>query len=971
MGDERRAWPWPLIGLAFFTSGASGLVLEVVWNRLFSTELGVGSLATAAVLAGFMGGLALGSWIAGWLAPRLRRPVAWYGAMEMGIGGLALLVPSMVDLLGPWRNQVRSWWDPPLWGMAVDMLTVLPAILPPTILMGATLPILARAIGSRGPSGDRSVGYLYALNTAGALSGTLLAGFVLLPTMGLWHTILLAAGANVTVGAAVLFWAARPTRTSPPEPPPDQRGITGSGPTLGPRVLIPGVALGSATAMAYQILWTRAMSVVLGSSTYSFTVVLAAVLTGLAAGGAVASSAVTRLRSPGRALGLDRLVVALAAAPALLFLDRLPDLVLWFLRRADLEPWVLVGFAFSVAALVVLPATVALGATFPLALAAAKPTGHDQARKVGWLYAASTVGALVGSAATGLLVLPWLGLRNGMVLVVTLDAFLAAWFLAGARSRAWVVALTVALALPVVSPTMDRGRFTSGLYRVSLVKEIYTDTDYSEPEQLLYEDGLAATITVERRGDVLVLKSNGKVEASNRADMPTQVLVALLPLILHPDPKDAMLIGLASGVTAGAALTTDIESLTVAELEPAMVDAARLFSAVNHSPLQDPRTTLVLDDGRNVLARADRTFDVIISEPSNPWIAGVASLFTREAFELAASRLRRPGGLFCQWLQLYEISPDDVRMVLRTFRSVFPHVLTFSSLESGVDLIMIGSLDPIRVSFGALDRALSSPRVAAEAARAHVRRSYDIMARLFLGPGELAKFAGDGPLNTDDHCRLEFSAPLGLVRYADYEDFFRDFYHGGRIHGRVEGLASDFTPDRVVPFSMALLAAGKFHYAKELAVRSRGVDPRDAARVATLADLCTEPMARLADPGDPRVVANIGCADGFHRERLEALLAQGAYAELRDTLARLPSSCDHDPGFLVLAAYSLYMDGLYESTIAALGEFAETPGGPPAAGFILGRALISLQRYREGIQWIQWALDAGLPTSGGRGPSPP
>jgi len=957
------------ISIAFVVSGASGLVLELVWSRQLGGVFGCSATAITAVLTAFMAGLALGAALGGRIAARLRSPLAAYGLLELGIAATSLAVAPGLRLLAPLRTWLWQTAQGTPWLLVGDVALAWLLLLVPTTLMGATLPVLGEAARGTGRQRERRAGLLYALNTVGAVLGTTAAGLALLPRLGLRATTWVAVGASLAVGVSMVLLS-RLARSSRPrrrelaqaQPTPPVGLVAGEGrpaPSWGPRVALLAAGMGSAAGMAYQVLWSRGLAVVLGSSTYSFTSVLVAYLIGLAGGVALAAALSPRIRRPLRALGLARWLVALGAAPCLFFLDRLPEIVLGFLRAHQARPGVVIPFTFAVSVAVVLVPTLAMGAAFPLALAATRGDGSLGAR-LGRVQAAATVGSILGAGIAGFVLLPRLGLRVAVTVVVACDLLLACGLALASLARrprrgGWTLAVAAGLALvlvPVAVPRWNRARFTSGLYRVSLVKEVYQDADYTEPEQLLYRDGVSATVTVERRGDVRILKSNGKVEASSRADMPTQILVAQLPILLHPAPRDALLVGLASGITAGAALQSDIEALTVVELEPAMVEASRFFDEVNHRPLDDPRTRLVLGDGRNVLVHTERSFDVIISEPSNPWIAGVSTLFTREAFAAARRRLR-PGGVFCQWLQLYEISAANVQTVLRTFAAEFPHVLVFSSMEKGVDLLLVGSLVPIDLSLQRLRERLADPRVLAEARRGGVTNAYELLALLFLSPAELRRFAGHGPLTTDDHDLLEFSAALDLIDYARHEDFFRRVYHGGEGYGRVSPLVADLSPADRLPLAEALLSRGKQAEARELAGAAPGSAP-ETGRVLAMAALAAED---LASAGLDRLPTTLEGVPRHRMARLRNLLRRGLARDALELLAKLPDRVGGDPAYAAFAAYAFLRAGMSASAIEVLNPIvAKDPG--PLAGYLLGRALLQQQRYREGFQWLGWAHDA-------------
>ncbi|MDY0062922.1 MAG: fused MFS/spermidine synthase [Myxococcota bacterium] len=1013
----------PLIRVAFTLSGACGLIFELVWTRQLATVFGVSALALATVLAIFMGGLAFGGWLGGRRAARLGNPLLIYGLLEIGIGLTTLAVTPLLARMG------AGWHLPhgllPFAGPAgtdpADLLLALLLILPPTTLMGATLPVLAEGMEGGGRRQERLVGLLYALNTLGAVLGTASGGLLLLPAWGLRQTALAASGGNLAVGLSVLLLLAhhrarsnaRGVRRSPPPPadspdspdsaafppapvpappllldrPPGSRPWweeldlpatpppppTEPAPSPGTRHLVlAAVLLGSLAAMAYQVLWSRALTVVLGSSTYSFTLILVAFLLGLAGGGAAASALLPRLRRPLLALGLSRLLIAVLAAPCLLFLDRLPDLLLVYLRWADPRPVLILGFVFLLSGSIVLLPTLAMGTSFPLALAAAGGK-QGMGERVGRLYLLSTLGSILGSALAGFWLLPGLGLRASITGIVLLDLLLAATLLLTSLRLARsllpaalaTTALVLALLVPVAVPGWNTARLTAGLFRISLVREGYMKDGFVEARQLLYRDGVSATISVEARGKTRLLKSNGKVEASTKADMPTQILTSLLPLLLHPEPRDALLVGLASGVTAGAALQSDLDSLTVVELEPAMVAASHFFSRVNHDPLADPRTRLILGDGRHVLARSPQRYDLILSEPSNPWIAGVSSLFTQEAFATARSRLA-PGGIFCQWLQLYELSGPTVNLVLRTFAETFPHALVFSSTEQGVDLLLLGSTSPIPLELERIATRLRQPAVRAEAARAGIGSAYDLLALFVLDLGAHRALLGPGELNTDDNLLLEFRAPLDLITYDEHYKAIEEFYQRTQAVSRLLPLLTGLRPHQQAELAYARLATGNEAEALELARPLLGSQPR-ARRVELLAALGTEDLALLAHPEDRRLPRSVQGMQVEEQAQFWKLVGQRQPLPALDLLGTLPLGSGSDPAYSVLAAYLFLLDDMNHSAIEVLQDLAGKQGGP-VASYLLGRALLGAGRNREGLRWIDHSIDAGLPLPRPRSP---
>ncbi len=841
---------------------------------MLTQVFGSTTFALSALLTAFMTGLALGSEWAGRRAERIARPLRLYGLLEVGIGLYALAVPTMLSVLpGVYRPLFQSLQEDFTTFSLLRFALVLVILLAPTAFMGATLPLLAEHVARIGGDWEGSSGLLYGVNMLGACTGTLLCGFLLLPQLGLTTTNLAVALLNMALGTSVVVVEAlsRPSPQSPRRAPEDEvveLGDEGAEDALPPwmvRAILVCFALAGGISMTYQVLWTRAYVIILGSSTYSFTLILSTFLIGLAGGSALMSAMLKRVRRPVFLLAAAQIGVCVFGAVCFFTLNKVPGLLFEHMRREAGSPANVYIYNIFLIALVVLAPTLLQGMSFPLVVRivsraaqvgrGGKEAEADPGRLVGRAYAINTVGAIVGSFASGFIWMPLMGLRWSVGLAIALNlavgvalALMSAR-LGGARGKLATLAplVVVAASLFVLGPQLDLTRLSSGAFRVYWARELFTRESFErdDPEVLFYRDGVAATITVEKRGHLITLKSNGKPEASNDADMATQILVGLLPMVMHEQTRTARaqiaegryegvrevaMVGFGSGVTAGASLTWPLERLDVVEIEAAMLGASEAFNAVNHAPLTDPRIRVFESDGRNFLEYTDGRYDAIISEPSNPWIAGVASLFTREHFERARLRLK-PGGLFCQWVQLYELRPENVNRIFKTFRAVFPHVHIVSSMAKGTDLILIGSNEPLAFTAEGPRRAFGDPSVAAELRRAGVESADDLLALTFLGEQELGPFieaqeaALGHPivLNTDDNGILEFEAPRDLIQYKEADAYFAGIYYGDVIYGDprrwLEGYedASVWTADRLAALAMSTFVMGKQRLAGELA----------------------------------------------------------------------------------------------------------------------------------------------------------
>ncbi len=764
--------------LLFFVSGATGLVYETIWLRELVLVFGSTLYATSAILSTFMGGLALGAWAAGRAMDRRRAPpLRVYGLIEIALALYALLVPALLDSLTP---VVRVIWEAGgsesfFWLSAGKLGGIAAVLLPPTVLMGATLPVLARQVARREGAIGGEVGALYAVNTLGAAAGTALAGFLLLPALGMAATLRAAAGANLAIGAMALFLAGRVPRPAAAVPGPERNGTSGPASAREPEswTLLWVFAASGFVAMVLEVAWTRGLVLVVGSSVYAFSLMLVAFLAGLALGSAAFAAVLRRGRLGPRTM----LVGLLGGAGVLAFstgwvMQAMPGLFGRIFLSTSLGPAAWFGIQLLMALVVMFPTTFLLGGVFPAVLQA-HARGLDRVpSSVGRVYAANTLGTILGALAGGFLLVPWLGVADTVVLVAAFElglALLVAWKLLPGRAPrrlALAAPLAVGLALlPFARPGWDVLLMNSGVYmNLHDLPEGRTWQDFvrglrKNNRVVYHREGLTASVLV---ADHLPSKSrylsvNGKIDASSHADLETQVLLAHLPLLFHEQPRDVLVIGLASGITVGSAAAHPVRRIGVIEVERAMLDAARLFSEANGAALADPRVRVRINDARNELRFDAGAYDAIISEPSNPWMTVASNLFTEEFFRLARTRLR-PGGIFCQWVQAYCLRPEDLRSILAAFRKAFPGVLVFETLK-GVDLLVIGTQEPLRFDLAALGKRMSELRVQMDLRRVGVRHPVDLLALFRLGDLEAPRLLAGAPSNTDDNGRVEFAAP--------------------------------------------------------------------------------------------------------------------------------------------------------------------------------------------------------------------
>ncbi|HEV7798429.1 MAG TPA: fused MFS/spermidine synthase [Pyrinomonadaceae bacterium] len=808
-----------LVAACFFLSGATGLVYEVLWARMLGLVFGATTLAVSTVLAAFMGGLALGSALSGRIGASVKRPVRAYGLLEIGIALYALAVPllfSLVDNLYAviWQQFHPGFFAFSLWRFLLSCIM----LLVPTTLMGATLPLLSAALlRSAGPT-STSITRLYTRNLAGAICGCVVAGFLLLPVFGVRATIYIAAVINILIGLVTIL-ADRKIETAftetggassassdeltpgaidsdnPREVAVDESERNARGPGKNVQAVessnnisdswfwLTCAFISGFVTISTQVAWTRMLTMIIGSSTYAFSIVVALFLVGLSGGAYVVTRGNFSWKLRETVLRIE-LFTAASLYLSLVVANKLPGLLVTTGLRLQISSWsgLLTLQILSVALLILLPAFL-MGMVMPLVLVwAGTNLRNTTVQLVGRSYAVNTIGAIAGAFGAGFVLIPRFSTRFTILFAAALCIIVAGVAYqpkADARERDLQKGLAVGLTLVVIilmfifSPRMNLADLSVGAYDslVRVIAKTRGGVDDGSLQQrgpeihelLMYEEGPTSTVSVRKDWDITSMAINGRTNASDREDMPTQVMLGQMPLLLAPRIRNALIVGYATGVTAGAMLQSPIESVECVELEPATVSGSHFFEHVNNHPLNDPRLHLIIDDARTYLRVTGTRYDMIVSEPSHPWVPGVANLFTREFFQLGRERLNDEG-IFVQWLQIYQLSTDSLRSVLRTFHETFPHVLVFrvEGAWKGKDLLLVGSNTPLT-----LDRVkerISDPRITAELARVNVKSEADVRAWYVCDETKLAPAVADSVINTDDNMHIETTVPREAFR---------------------------------------------------------------------------------------------------------------------------------------------------------------------------------------------------------------
>ena len=763
-----------VLSVFLILSGGTGLVYEVIWSKALADILGNSGQAHAIVLATFMGGLALGAWLFGGLADRVQRPLALYGAIELFVGLYALAFPTVQQFLGDTFLSVAGGLSESARPVAKLSFAAL-SLLAPTVAMGGTMPAMLKHATRHDPSLRATLAHLYAVNSFGAALGAWLAGTVSLPAIGLAATAQWAAVINLGL-AAVTIGLARmaPSRSSLPERPADaSQARYGASATAAAMV---GLVLSGFTAMLYETGWIRVLTLVVGGSTYAFTWIVCAFILGIALGSYWISKRPESddLRQFGW-LQVGVVVTVAITIPLYLLVPWLFLLAKSVLARSELAFPLWQAVMFASATVVMIAPTFLMGAAFPVGARVVAQGHATVGRRLGLVWAGNTIGTVLGALLGGLWLMPAIGLELLFSVGLTLSGVGAVFaVLAAPTTKHRWLSIPVVVAAVVLSLTVFRGwgpllaQLSPFRVEPEMVKlsspATYLKNYASAFETNFVKDDTFATVfvgTTKKKGGHRFLLVNGKPDASTGIhDQATQVLLGQMGMLLAPrPPKQVMVIGAGAAVTVGSALTHPLERLDLVEISPGVLEAARYFADANRGALDDPRVQVTIDDARTSLSLSRTQYDLIISEPSNPWVSGISSLFTEEFFEVVERRLA-PDGVLVQWIHTYEMNTELVRLVMRTLQRRFPEVTAWQGGEG--DLLLIASRSPGLPSSTDLSARLARQGVHDDLVRIDVDLVEGVLARQVMTSKQVAAFAGEGPSNSDDHNRLEYEAPVAF-----------------------------------------------------------------------------------------------------------------------------------------------------------------------------------------------------------------
>ncbi|HEX5473441.1 MAG TPA: fused MFS/spermidine synthase [Vicinamibacterales bacterium] len=768
--SERRSHSWlPVLLVLFVGSGAAALIYEIVWFQLLQLVIGSSAVSLGVLLGTFMGGMCLGSLLLPRVISPRRHPLRVYALLELGtgiIGILVLLVMPLVD------HVYTAWGGYGLTGYLLRGLIASICLLPPTLLMGATLPAISRYMETT-PEGVAWLGFFYGGNIGGAVFGSLFAGFYLLRVYDAGVATYVAVAVNFSV-AALAYALATVAAYRPPAS--DEPAAVAPGRTADAATIYVAIALSGLCALAAEVIWTRMLGLLFGASVYTFSIILAVFLIGLGIGSSIGSVLSRTMTRPRAALGWCQMLIAAAIAwTAYMLSDSLPY---W-----PINPSISTGIWFNfqldmVRALwAILPATILWGASFPLALASLATEGQDPGRLVGGVYAANTVGAIVGSLAASLVLVYWFGSQHAQQILIAVSALAGLLVLTGSASPRetksrwrWVGSTSILAAVAVAALLARAVPAVPGLL---VAYGRYAATWVGQSTIIYMGEGLNSSVAVsELPSGVRNYHNAGKVQASSEPqDMRLQRMLGHLTTLVPRHADSVLVIGCGAGVTAGAvSISPDVKQLTIAEIEPLVPRVvSTYFARENYDVVRNPKTRVFIDDARHYLLTSREKFDAVTSDPLDPWVKGAAMLYTSEFFDVVKAHLK-PGGVVTLFVQLYESNDEAVKSEVATFLQAFPNGLIFGNTDEGrgYDMVLLGQVEPTTIDLDTVDARLANPaygQVAQSLREVGFNSAVDLFSTYAGRRADLMPWLKGAAINRDRNLRLQYLAGLGLNLY--------------------------------------------------------------------------------------------------------------------------------------------------------------------------------------------------------------
>jgi spermidine synthase len=777
----------PGLLLLFVGSGCAALIYEVVWFQLLQLVIGSSAVSMGVLLGTFMGGMCLGSLLLPRVAAaREPHPLRMYAFLEIGIGIIGILVLFGMPLL---NSAYTSLGGTGILGILLRGLTAGICLLPPTLLMGATLPAISRWVEST-PEGVSWLGFFYGGNIGGGVLGSLLAGFYLLRVHDLAFATYVAVALNISVAAIAMLIASRTPTVEQLE---SDRDVAPPARVPGAWAVYVAIALSGMTALAAEVIWTRLLSLLFGATVYTFSLILAVFLFGLGIGSSIGSALGRSTARPRVALGWCQMLLCGAFAWTAFMLTQ--SLPYWPINPAiSTDPWYNFQLDFVRCLWAVLPGAVLWGASFPLALAAVASRGQDPARLVGGVYAANTVGAIAGSVLGSLLLVVWLGSQHAQQALILVSALSGLLVLSTGVAEETPGKGQAAFAgtLVIVAAAAGAGLLSRTVHPVPGILAAYgryAATRIGSAEVIYMGEGWNATVAVSRLpGGVLNYHNAGKVQASSEPqDMRLQRMLGHMTTLIPTQSKRVLVIGCGAGVTAGAvSIDPAVEAETIVEIEPLVPSVvSKYFGDQNFRVVDNPKVHIRVDDARHFLLTTREKFDAITSDPLDPWVKGAAMLYTREFFDAAKAHLN-PGGAVTLFVQLYESNTEAVKSEIATFFEAFPNGIVWGNTNNGAgyDLVLLGQVEPTKIDVDAVQQRLQRPEyapVAQSLREIGMNSAVDLFSTFAGTANDLAPWLKDASINRDRNLRLQFLAGLGFNLYQSDVIYSNMLAYAGRF----------------------------------------------------------------------------------------------------------------------------------------------------------------------------------------------
>ncbi|MGB9664708.1 MAG: fused MFS/spermidine synthase [Ignavibacteria bacterium] len=782
------------IYLFFVLSGMTGLIFQISWFKYLSLFLGNTTYAQVIVLSTFLGGLAIGNYLFGRISDQLKNHLKLYGLIELLIGLYCLLFPLLSNLYEKlFLNFVdESLLDnSPTIYLTIKIFIAIISLILPTTLMGGTLPILTNYFTEKIENIRKENANLYFLNSFGAVVGIFFAGFVLIKTFGLDVTIKIGGVINIFVGLVSLFISSIKNivlKSSPEHSLTDNETesfrVTSQIDVINSKsktlilIVVLIAALSGFASLLYEVLWTRILITVFGSSTYSFSIMLLAFISGITIGSFVVSSNFISRYNRFNLVIFSQIMIALTILIALYILPYLPY-YFWkistFLSRTNSTFPIFLSIQFLICFVLIFIPTIFMGMTLPLIVEIVSNHLKLVGFSVGKVFSMNTFGNVLGSFSAGLIFIPLIGIKNSFLLGIGINVLAANLLLLTIRKSlnlkkiipASILLFVVVIGM-LILPDWNQNLMLTSVFRRLDVQPPPTYNDFKKlfdtREVIYYKDGISGNTAVIQTKDKIpekILLINGKPDASSLTDMPTQLLLGHIPMLLHKNPKNVFVIGFGSGSTVNAILKHNPDTVICSEISKEVIEASKNFSDVNENCLLDKRVKIINEDAQSYLRLVNKKFDVIISEPSNPWIAGIGNLFSKEYFERCKLKLNKDG-LMCQWFHIYEMDDDVLTLVISTFNSVFPYVQIWGGTYG--DLILIGSENKIEPNFTDLKNKISDKEINNSLSIIGINNVFTFLTTQILSPEGSFILTDDKHLNSERKPTLEFLAPIAFYK---------------------------------------------------------------------------------------------------------------------------------------------------------------------------------------------------------------